>query len=432
MKQRYASKPELEHLFSTGAIKLRAQNTVLVSLPLLCFALRRMAGLSPLVPRVMGLATAEEHTPGEHAAACQMASPPEMGPEAPPVKLPTCRIDMATFPKHYSLSEELKGEVGLDKELKSFVVWLSTPIMLNRNGKRSAKRTTQNIIKNVLLYLGFTHHHYQLVKFSLDMFLDLDKYSAYISFQIAKNNGRHTLTQQISNARKVCEYLNTSAGPEKAARVSQVGIWLLSLSRQVVTVLPKTTPDLGMIEFEGRLMQAEDLVVMLDKLRREALGALPLDRNASLPAHCARMLHDAALSSTMFGHFPPPRLSCIRTLQVPWFRGCLHEDCVGLPSHQSCKGNKLELRGSEVYLVLSHHKNRFKWDGSVIQFRLPAELRDLMHVFLSRCHHVLSPGSPFVFTDHKSRPMLEASRLTHYWESILRRCGAEAIFPPSM
>ena len=209
MKQRYASKLELEHLFSTGAIKLRAQNTVLVSLPLLSFALRRMAGLSPLVPGVMGLATAEEHTPGEHAAACQMASPPEMGPEAPPVNLPTCRIDMATFPKHYSLSEELKGELGLDKELKSFVVWLSTPIMLNRNGKRSAKRTTQNIIKNVLLYLGFTHHHYQLVKFSLDMFLDLDKYSAYISFQIAKNNGRHCLTQQISNARKVCEYLNT-------------------------------------------------------------------------------------------------------------------------------------------------------------------------------------------------------------------------------
>lgn len=426
LQQRYATKTEVEHLFSTGAIKLRAHNTVVITLQLLCYALRRM-GLGQLVPAVMDLSKAKEHQPGD-----ALPDLPPVESDTPPVKLPACTIDLDTFPKHYSLPEELQGEQTLHSQMKDLITWLATPIMMNRSGKRSSKRTIQNIVKNVFLYLGFLHHHFKLVDFSLDLFLDLNRYSAYISFQIAKKNGRHCLTQQISNARKLCEFLNTAASPAKAAKISQAHKWLLALSKQIVTVLHINRTDLAVLQQEGKLMPAEDLVLALDKFRRHALQAVPSARSVTLSPYAARLLHDAALGCTLFGYIPPPRLSCVRTLQVPWSVGCLHEDCVDLPTHHSCIGNRLEVRNSELWIVLSHHKNKFKWDGTVIRFRLPTELESLMHAYLLRAHWVLCPGCPYVFTDMKARPMLKASKLSHYWEHILRRCEVEAVFSPAM
>ncbi len=426
LQQRYATKEEVEHLYSAGAIKLRAHNSVLITLPLLSYALRRM-GLGQLVPAVMDLSTAEEHLLGD-----ALPDLPPVEPDTAPVRLPLCTIDLETFPKHYSLPEKIRGEQTLHSQMRDLITWLATPIMMNRSGKRSSKRTIQNIVKNVFLYLGFLHHHFKLVNLSLDLFLDLNRYSAYISFQIAKKNGRHCLTQQISNARKLCEFLNTAACPAKAAKISQANSWLLVLSKQIVTVLHNKRTDLAVLESEGKLMPAEDLVLALDKFRRHALDGVPVGQTVVLSQFAARMLHDAALGCTLFGYIPPPRLSCIRTLQVPWSRGCLHEDCTDLPTHHSCVGNRLEVRKTELWLVLSHHKNKFKWDGTVIRFRLPTELESLMHAYLLRAHWVLSPGCPFVFTDLKARPMLEASQLTHYWEHILRRCEVEAVFSPVM
>jgi hypothetical protein len=170
--------------------------------------------------------------------------------------------------------------------------------------------------------------------------------------------------------------------------------------------------------------------VLLDKLRVEALSNLPDDLNVRLSVYAARELHDAALSSLAFGHIPPPRLSCLRTLQAPWVRKCYHEDCCSLGS-TVCRGNTLEYRGPDIWLVLSHYKNKAKWDGKVVQFRLPVLLRDVLNLYLLRGHPVLSPGCPYVFVDLKSRPMVQPSQLSFYWEGLLRRCGARAIFPPN-
>ena len=443
-KQRHAAGAELEHLHSTGAIKVRAQNSSIISLQLLGYAMSRVVGKGHLVASILELSKAGSHISGLATTIIPSMAVPEAVPEAAtvhPVVLPFCKINLNTFPKHYSLNKKLQSEEGLHKEMGEFVTWLSTPIMINRAGKKSACRTVQNLVKNVNLYFGFCHWEYELEKFSLALFLDTQKLSAYIAFQLAKKNGKACLSQILSHARKVCSYLRRDTDPSVTrvvvdpalvAAVNRVEVWLLRLSKQIGSVLLQPKPDIAVLERDGKWLPADELVVLLDKLRLEALASVPSDKSVRLSAYTARHVHDAALSSVMFGFIPCPRLSCVRTLQCPWFKKCIHEDCRGSQLNSECKGNILEMRGDDMWLVLSHHKNSAKWDGSLIQFRLPSALRDLLHLYLTRCHSVLSYGCPTVFTDQKSRPMVAASQLSFYWESILRRCEAKATFGPNL
>ena len=438
-KQRHATPAEVEHLHTHKAIKLRAPNTSVVSLHLLAYAVGRLTGKSHLVPSILELATAASHNPGTPLQQADTPSPAaHTAPAAAhPLVLPKCTVDFNTFPFHYSLGQRFQAEPGLHREVKKFSSWLSIPIMLSRPCKSSASRTVDNILKNVFLYLGFLALHFKLVSFSLALFLDTEKFSHFIAFLLAKGNQKAMLSQLLSNARKVCLFLrrDTRGGapaPDLVASVNQVETWLLRLSKQITTVLQKPKPDVAELERDNKWLPADELVLLLDKFRLDALSKLPTDRNEVLSVYVARLVHDAALSSTLFGSIPPARLSCIRTLQCPGSRRCLHRDCMNTLANAQCKGNCLEFRGPDMYMVLSHHKNKAKWDGAVIQFKVPAMLRDLLLVHLMRCHPVLSPGSVFVFSDLKGRAFLEASQLSLYWEQLLRNCGATAVFPPSM
>ena len=438
-KQRHANSAEVEHLHLNKAIKLRAPNTALISLPLLGYAVGRVSGKTSLVPSILELTSAPSHNPAAPRRQEGTISPAvqPIATAVHPVVLPVCPVNVNVFPRHYSLPQKQQSQPLLHKEIREFKSWMSTPIMLSRPGKSSASRTVDNVLKNCFLYLGFLFHHLRLEVFNLSLFLDTKMFSAYIAFLLAKGNQRACLTQLLSNARKVCHFLRretASGGPATAlvASVNGVETWLLRLSKQIITVLHKPKTDIAVLEKNNQWMAADELVVLLDKLRVDALAQLPADRKEVLSAYVARQIHEAALSSCLFGHLPPMRLSCIRSLQCPWFQRCVHRDCVGTLGNKDCQGNKLEVRGIDLYVILSHHKNRAKWEGSVIQFKVPQELRDLLHVFLWRCHPVLSPGVPFVFSDHKGRPFLEAAQLSVHWEQLLRNCGAKAVFPPNM
>ena len=311
----------------------------------------------------------------------------------------------------------------------AFQQWLSAPIQLDRNGGPSASRTVQNIVKNVYLYQGFLHWHFDQEEFCLLHFLDLEKYSTYISFQLAKENSKANLTQQISNARKVLAFLKRMADAAVCALISSIEIWLLRLSKQIVLLLPQAKQDIGQMEEDGTWLSASELVALLEGFRVEALKAVA--DVECLSEYGASMLHDAALSSTLFGYMPPVRLSCLRSLQVPWHSGCLHPDCVGKVGHLSCGGNRLEKKGVDLWMILPHHKNQVKWSGSAIQFKVPAELGSLLELYLQKGHKVVSPGCPYVFTDQRQRPMLDASQLSYWWEQLLKRLGSPAIFPPN-
>lgn len=425
---------ELNHLHATGAIKARALNTAIISLPLLSYAISKMAGKSHLVPSLQLVGKASSHTggvPSSHINSLA-AGPPAIVPEPEPVHpvvLPRCGIDLSTFPKHYRLNKKLQAQEPLHSQMVAFNKWLVSPIQLDRNGGPSASRTVQNIVRNVYLYFGFLHWHLDMEEFSLLQFLDLDLYSTYMSFQLAKENSRVNLTQQLSNARKVLAFLKRNADSRVGASISSVEVWLLRLSKQVVALLPQTRADIGEMEEEGTWLPACELVVMLNKLREEAVRGVDLEGCGG--EYGARLLHDAALSNTMFGYIPPPRLSCLRTLQVPWHRGCLHVDCIGSPGHRACGGNRLEMRDSVMWMILPHHKNQVRWSNAAIQFKVPEELQCLLELYLQKGHGIVSPLCPYVFTDHKSKPMVEAAQMSFFWEQLLKRLGSPAIFPPN-
>jgi len=91
----------------------------------------------------------------------------------------------------------------------------------------------------------------------------------------------------------------------------------------------------------------------------------------------SRQLHDAALGSVTFSHLPPIRLSCIRGLVAPSYKG----PCK-LPG---CEGNRLYVITLSPLLLcikLPHHKNACKWGQASIVFDLPAELAELLYTYL--------------------------------------------------
>ncbi len=154
-------------------------------------------------------------------------------------------------------------------------------------------------------------------------------------------------------------------------------------------------------------MSAPELVHIIDTAWKHA--ELDLQQQG-VTAQTSRQLHDAALGSVAFSHLPPIRLSCIRGLVAPSYKGpCLHPDCK-LPG---CEGNRLYIITLTPLLMrikLPHHKNACKWGQASIVFDLPAELAELLYTYLGEPrralldHHLLNGQScPYVFMDMHGR-----------------------------
>ena len=436
-KQKAADSEELTHLHSCGAIKVRAQNTVIISVPLLAFALSRTAGKSHLVHCLQELTSGDSFKAG--LATPVLALPPSIAQvqqevhqvqQGLPMNLPDCTIDLDTFPKHYRLHSKYQGSQPLQSDMSEFKKWLFAPIQMNRNGGKSSARTVENIERNVFLFLGYCQWQHELEEFSLSLFLDTDKYSGYIAFQMAKQNSKVNISQQLSNARKVLAFLRRSASAAVSSSISAVEVWLLNLSKQIARLLPEKKLDVGDLEEEGAWLSASEVVVMMEKLRTMALEDVA-KCEGELGLFVARMLHDAALGNCMFGWIPPPRLSCLRLLQVPNHKGCLHVDCMGSVNHKNCGGNRLERKGGDLLMILPHHKNQVRWTNAEIKFKLPKELQSLLELYLEKGHSVISPASPYVFSDQKGKAMQSASQISHWWETLLKKMGSPAIFPPN-
>lgn len=176
-------------------------------------------------------------------------------------------------------------------------------------------------------------------------------------------------------------------------------------------------------------MKADQVVALFEKLRVGALAGMAVDGDGR--EYALRVLHDACLSSCMFGMLPPIRLSCLRTLQVPGQGVCLNDDCRKSVHHQSCGGNRLEFAGEALFMILPHHKLQVRWQRAVIKIRLPRLLQELLVMYIEKGHHRISPGSPYMFSDSHGRPMLEGSSMTNWFYQLLKTLGSPAMFPPN-
>ena len=77
-----------------------------------------------------------------------------------------------------------------------------------------------------------------------------------------------------------------------------------------------------------------------------------------------------------------------------------------------------------------------RWKNARISIKLPAELSELLSLYLQRAHHVLSKSSKaglpqvFMFMNNHCEPMANAQDMTHYWYYLLHRMGSRHAFPP--
>ena len=173
--------------------------------------------------------------------------------------------------------------------------------------------------------------------------LDIKAYAHYIAFQVAKQNSINTLSQQISNAKKVLAFFKRSASDTaRLQEMVQATEWLDRLGKQLKILIPRSVPvtlilvgvcslstccnkplglwlrkimDIGILEDEGKWMHSHQLVALMEDLRLQALEAVPVQGPCS--PYSARLLMDALLGAVLFGgHIPPLRLCAVRTLQV--------------------------------------------------------------------------------------------------------------------
>lgn len=265
--------------------------------------------------------------------------------------------------KAYSLPLKMRELMPIRGQVADLKSWLGKKGDLTRKGTQLAQGTVDSIVKVVWNFLGFQHKYLGKTGVpSLWDFLDSHAYASYISFQIAKGNAEGTIRQWLSVTKRIMQFLECKSGSSLKKQIKEHSKWLENMQSHISSMTAK--PD----ELEDDLPPAHMVVRRIEDLRQQALAALPSDRerrqrpDTQLTLPTAKLVHDALMTTLMFGYIAPIRCLCIRTLQMPGAKAedgseCLYPGCQ-LPK---CRGNRLvETAESQFQLYLSHYKTEKK------------------------------------------------------------------------
>ena len=354
------------------------------------------------------------------------AAPQLMLHQKQPMALPECTIPISKMKKHYSLPMQLRDMDPLKTEVMSFHTWATNPIQLDRDRAAISSRTWANISCSIMLFMGFLFYHVPVtewVTLSLWLFTDATLFAALISFQLKKDNNIDCLTQQISHARKVLAFLEVKGTKQQAAAVQRQVQWLKRLNSQLVQALPRKRKDPDQLKEMNRWADAHVIVQTFDKYRQAVMEQLAQVQEQECRPWLAKALHDASLVCMLFGYLPPIRSGCLRGLQIPDTGSCLSPDCTA----PTCLGNRLEYKGTELWLCLPHHKTQKKWDGAPIEVCLPAELAQLIQGYLSKGHSVYG-GEQMQYMFGQGKQM-SAATFSYYSQQAMKRAGLKQYIP---
>lgn len=155
---------------------------------------------------------------------------------------------------------------------------------------------------------------------------------AYAAFMIARKVVNTTLSKHVVTIKKVLVW---RASMEKDAsqhtRLQAVMDWVDIFHKQCHNVALPSTSNAQRVG----LPHAKDVLkwqMRVDKDANEMLAADIKQKGKMFRRASAIKCQDAALLGMMFGHLPPPRLMCLRTMLHPdkvLFAGggCLEKDC---------------------------------------------------------------------------------------------------------
>lgn len=201
---------------------------------------------------------------------------------------------------------------------------------------------------------------------------------------------------------------------------------------QVADENPQPAKDPDTLAAAGKWMECEAFVKLMHNI--EIQSQAWWRKTGSLTQ--AREVHDSTLACVMITHLPPMRLSMIRSMlysdPAEACTACEHADC----KLAECEGNRLYVESTSplrLRMKFPHHKNDNKWKRAVIEFIVPEDLAELLHMYLSgpRKQLMRSTGSTTdrVFMDLQGRPFHIGSSFCCYWQRFMVNHGAPALNP---
>ena len=179
-------------------------------------------------------------------------------------------------------------------------------------------------------------------------------------------------------------------------------------------------------------MECRDLVQLLHKARVESQTVWHQTHSLTQ----ARAVHDAVLGCVIITHLPPMRLSMITSMLAPDCTApCAHPDC----KLQNCEGNRLYVDSTsplQLRMKFPHHKNENKWKRAVIEFIVPPELAELLHMYMEGprrqlMNKLLGSGNSCdcVFMNLKGKRFSSSSNFTTYWQQHMVSRGGPPLNP---
>ena len=317
----------------------------------------------------------------------------------------------------------------LSMQLQGLKTFSQTPIIVGRRQGAVKSVTWDDIVKHVMLFLGYAHRHLHVAQPNLEHFARADFLAAYFSSKASRGDRGRSLAQVVYVALRVCDYWKASV-PQDVPRLQQVEKWLEALPSQFIKQWPSKKRGVGSVLSDGRLENVVNLLLVLVH-RKAAVESAFAHVSTELTVVQARLLHDVALACIMFGWLPPVRGSCVRTLCPPMHKGpCEDPDCVS----QDCLGNQLGLvHGNRLQLYLPHHKSEKTW--GVIHFVLPGDLTSLLLLYLEKGYRVLKreleAQHPFAFMTRAGHAF-DTSAFSSYFKQLMCSWGGPAVSPHNL
>lgn len=220
----------------------------------------------------------------------------------------------------------------------------------------------------------------------LELYRDPDLIVNFISYVKERGVHYHHMVKHISLARKILDFLQSGSAPGSEIRnyTSQMDAWLNLLARQLVASAPVSVSE--------ALPSHSKVQAWCMYKVRSALEAIEFDMKDMncLTSRSAAKVQESVIASLICGaFFPPIRLSIIKSLTHPKYKGCWDPDCLEGPC---CRGNHILLEAVKdaensqehsgtwlfgygpslrMTLVISHSKNdRFEYKGFGMDMRV--------------------------------------------------------------
>ena len=356
------------------------------------------AGAGPSAAAALGGTTA--HMQDTHSPCIQAVLPNNL----PVLSLTSQEVHVSRYgiTTHNDLpAAELAAIVA---ELALLDEWWREPIQLNRpKGVCPIGEATRLGYRSELSrFMGFCRLYQGIEQPTLHHLLNAHLVLHFISFLRARGCQPVQLSDFALKAHRVTVYLQSTnlLSPTCISRLSGYLHWLDNLVYQCKHNLqPVPSPSLAELQEQGRWIDPVKLLESIVQAHSAAMQLLPTGSSSSISRDAAVQVMQTSLCCFFYGFMLPNRPSVVITLQQPGYSGeCLFPRC----QHKDrCKGNRLEWAvppqqpGSsstslKLKLVAPHHKTRPAGREKPIEYFLPADMQDLLRVYLAVCLPVIS------------------------------------------